>query len=211
MAESTYTMEFGPTGNRIVSILGAIVALCLLAIFLGSMARVAQFTYDVWRAKNWTSTQANVMFVKTDAVNVPRRIGRFEVELRYNYVFDGKQYTGSRLVFAGLQGDKTTVWNGYWASRMAEFFENSRAVGRPVSVFVNPANPAEATVFRDMPWDHYVAASLLMLLLGVIPMVLAGRLYRNRARSTQHRARWGVMVFLVVFSIAGGWVSGWLA
>jgi hypothetical protein len=38
-----------------------------------------------------------------------------------------------------------------------------------LQVFVNPDNPAEAVVFRDLVWGNYAALSLFMMLCGLFP------------------------------------------
>ena len=87
--------------------------------------------------------------------------------------------------------------------RQRAFFD-----GRPVPVFVNPADPADAVVYRDMVWGNYILDSLLMLLLALIPVSIAAvYLPRWYGRDTVRRAQIVIALVYAAIALAGAAVA----
>ena len=76
-------------------------------------------------------------------------------------MFAGKPYTGSRLGMSKVGGsDNIDDWHHEVNARL----EDARAAGKPVTVWVNPDNPAESVLDREMRWGE---------LLFLVPFSLA--------------------------------------
>ena len=71
-------------------------------------------------------------------------------------------------------------------------------------VFVNPADPTDAVVFRDMVWGNYVIAALLMLLSGLFPVCTARvMLPRWCGPSTVRAAQASIALLFAAIALAG--------
>lgn len=113
----------------IVSILFAVI---FGGIGLGAAWATAAMIYDGIRAADWVLVKADV-----------------EKRMTYRYVFDGREYRSGRLGVDRLGGtDNLDEWN----DRMAEYFDTARQARKPIVVWVNPNDPAEAVVDRDIRW-----------------------------------------------------------
>jgi hypothetical protein len=98
--------------------------------------------YDGTRAKDW-------VLVKADVVG----------DKGYRYRVNGVEYLGDRLGtlrFGTSDVDDTDA-------RIADILERGRAEKRPITVFVNPDNPSESMVDREIRW---------MMLLFLTPFIL---------------------------------------
>jgi hypothetical protein len=85
----------------------------------------------------------------------------FRAEGRYRYAFGGKAYTGNRLGISAMGGsDNIDDWHHEVNAKL----EAARAAGRPVTVWVNPDNPAESVFDREIRWSE---------LLFLVPFSLA--------------------------------------
>jgi Protein of unknown function (DUF3592) len=191
------TFDFGPVGNRVVALLGFAFAAAFLAASSWAAWRLADLTHDVWRARGWTVAQASVLHAGMTSDREPRRLGYYGVRIKFRYALGDKEYQAGRLVFTGQSGETVDVWNGQWLARVVEFIENSRREGRPVPVFVNPADPADAVVFRDMIWGNYVMLTLVMLLFCVpLSCMVLFHLQRMGAiKATRTMALWVALPF----------------
>ncbi len=202
-AGSTRKQAFGPTGNKAVALLGIAVASACLALSLWSTWRVAGLTHDVWRARHWVMVQANVLHVSSAATRDPRRLGYFPTRIKYRYTYGGRQYEAGRLVFTEETAETADIWDGRWLAAVTDFIEDTRREGRPLPVFINPADPADAVVFRDMVWGNFILDALLMLLLGLLPIVITRlALPRWCSAATAKAAQIGIGLLLVAFALA---------
>ena len=68
--------------------------------------------------------------------------GKKSLSVTYEYAFAGRQYTGTRVGF---------VSGGSVEARQEKF-----AVGKSVACFVNPDNPEQAILSRQMSWANWV-------------------------------------------------------
>lgn len=119
---------------------GRTLPLILALPFLGIGLFVA-----FWLApRNWLAARASQSFIETpgqiESCEVEHtgtsRKGRFRVELRYSYSVAGQAYTGERR---RPSGDPSYRSHGA-AAEQARAFEP----GRPVRVYVDPADPTRA-------------------------------------------------------------------
>jgi hypothetical protein len=118
------------------------------------------------RAKRWIERPATILDVFLHPGG--RRSGP-SVEARYQYEVDAKTYENDRVaIFSG---------NGLsdFESALARDLEDSKRTGIPVPCFVNPADPREAVLHRDL------RPTLLgiQLLLGIVPCGIAVAVIRS--------------------------------
>lgn len=106
-------------------------AFAAVAAGLGAAACVYTLVTGI-QARSWTATQATM----TQCEVVEGRKGSKRLEVSYDYTFDGRSYTGTRFGFSdGASKDE-------WAARFA--------AGSTVTCFVNPTNPGQAMLQREM-------------------------------------------------------------
>lgn len=176
MPGGTSTFDFGPVGNRVVALLGIALTAGALALASWSGWRVAGIAHDIWRARNWPSVQANILHVSMSGAREPARLGYFNSRIKYRYAYGNGSFEAGRLVFTQGTGETAEIWDGKWLATVVDFLEGSRLAGRPVPVFVNPLDPSDAVVFRDMVWGNYILLCLGMFLSG-LPLAVAARHY----------------------------------
>jgi hypothetical protein len=101
---------------------------------------------DHYASSDWVKVRAQVQSVTETPVKwlfMPDTL----LEVRYRYVFAGKEYTGTRLQW---RDPLDATGGGDWKQDMREFLSGAKAEDRPVTVYVNPARPEETVVDRSL-------------------------------------------------------------
>ena len=136
-----------------MSKLGAVLACLLFAACFGGVGAGASWALwkmidDAHRAQRW--------------VQVPAQVESFDRgSVAYRFVLNGREYHGDRLGPDPLGGtDNLDSWHQDMASRLRD----ARDSKSPVPVWVNPENPAESMVDRDIRWK--LAVFMLPFALG---------------------------------------------
>jgi hypothetical protein len=114
------------------------------------------------RALWWVEAKAKM--IQCDVV--PDSEGVEGLTVRYAYAYNGESYTGNRFGF--FDGAPKTKWS-----------EDYQA-GREVAVFINPQNPSEALLRREMTLLHW-------LLPGIFAIIAAGFGYGAQKALAQQR------------------------
>ena len=125
-------------------------ACCLLALAALTLAlwQVAQSL----RAEGWLAHPAEL--IEQHASLAPSRSPRRDLtrqEGRYRYQWAGRDYIGERLSFSLARSSGFDDWD-------AELAEQLGAPGEHFMLWVNPDNPAESVVRRDIRWGEIGAA-----------------------------------------------------
>ncbi|NWF69370.1 MAG: DUF3592 domain-containing protein [Chloroflexi bacterium] len=127
-----------------------IVALVLVVIALRSRAAAAA-------SRGWPSVVGTVLASQIEM----RRSGNTgrtpHPVVIYSYAVDGKQYTGNRISFGGSLGGSMIAY------RKIEQYP----AGSSVSVYYNPANPADAVLEQTS-----ASGTLLLWIAGIIILML---------------------------------------
>ena len=106
----------------------------------GAMYAIAGTIRDGIAARDWVRVRAEVL---------DHGGGR----VLYRYSFNDKSYTGDRLGSNVLGGTDNV---DSWHDEMESMLSSAKAEGKPVSVFVNPDNPSESMVDREIRWKLMV-------------------------------------------------------
>ena len=132
--------------DRAASILFCLVfAVPFGGVGLGSAYVMATMIYDGTRAKDWVLVKANVS----------------ESSSTYRYTVGGQQYASDRRGTMRIEGTSNV---DDFDDRVASILERGRQEKRPITVWVNPDNPAESMIDRDMRW---------MMLVFLTPFAIA--------------------------------------
>jgi hypothetical protein len=120
-------------------------------------------------AKSWIATPAQVIRVK-----LPNKQGQTVAEGSYRYDFDGKSYIGSNL---GLQYGALRDYHWSVAAQLQEALNQTESI----SVWVNPKQPSESIVDRQLRFATYLIELLFALFFfstgGLIAAIGLQRLY----------------------------------
>ena len=158
--------------------LGAALACLLFAVSFGAVGVgaswvVARMIVDGHRAEEWVGVRANVL-----------AFGRGNVD--YTYAFRGKEYRGDRLGVNPIGGtDNVDSWHDDMYSMLSE----AQAQKKPITVWVNPDNPAESMVDRTIRWKLLVFALPFALGFGGVGLGALYMFFRTLARSSEEVER----------------------
>ena len=127
----------------------AVGALACLALFGGMGGLGLWFTgssiYDGLRARDWVKVKADITHVDTGTAT-------------FTYTFNERKYAADRVGTFSL-GGSTDLDD--WEQRMDAMLSEALAEKKPVTAFVNPDNPAEAMLDREIRWK------LVIVLMGI--------------------------------------------
>ncbi len=113
---------------------------------------------DAVRAKSWAVLPAEVQLVRrVDEAHGVRPL------VRYAYHVAGREYTSTRLGIAQINGAEGV---GDWREHILRTMEAARDAHRPINVFVNPGNPTEAVVDRQLRAAYVVSMLPWLLFFG---------------------------------------------
>lgn len=129
--------------------LSAIFGSLLFAVCFGGVGALTGWLagtvlYDGIRARDWVAVEAEVT---GDDV--------------YRYVLAGNTYTSERLTLLRM-GSSDVDGSDEVSARLSQ----AKSAGKPVRVWVNPANPHESVAERGIPWMFLVAMSPFVLGFG---------------------------------------------
>lgn len=119
---------------------------------------------DSRRAEEWVLVQATVEDAQLKSSRGSKGGTSYQTAGAYSYTFGGKKFVGTQLGFDALGGSDNV---GDWQTSMAAFLEEARKTGKSIPVYVNPDNPAEAVVDRDVRWS-------LALFMGMFALIFGG-------------------------------------
>ena len=149
--------------ERISAGIGALAFLLLFGgVGLLGIYAIVGTLHDGWRASGWVPTEARITHVDAGQV-------------AYTYEWQERRYTGDRagtFVFGG------TSEIDDWDDRIEALISKARSEESPVTVYVNPSDPAESMLDREIRWK------LLLVFLpfavgftgaGVFAFVMIGR------------------------------------
>lgn len=152
--------------------------LCLLigpGIFLFFVLPILN---DWHAAKHWEPVPATLLSAGLET-RATRDGTTCEAVARYRYRYGGRERIGERVSLAAWGDDI-----GDFQRRLASELERAEARGDPVTVYVNPADPAQAVINRDLRFG-LVAVYLLFVLL--MPVTGVGLLAVARNERTDFR------------------------
>lgn len=159
------------------------VLLCLVvALVFGGVGAFASWAIgstiaEAHRTRDWVRVKATV---ERASLATGSQSATFHAEGAYRYSFAGREYSGSRLGLSKVGGsDNIDDWHEAVNARL----EDARAAGRPITVWVDPDNPADSVLDRDIRWNEIVFFVPFALAFGgvgvgalvAIPFVLRGK------------------------------------
>jgi hypothetical protein len=134
-------------------------AVFALAFGLGGVVAgvkpMANLLQDAWKARTYVAIPAQVL-----EVNLTRGgKSSLAVEARYRYELNGKTYESNRVGLHGGNADNIGDWQTQWHRKLL----NAYKAQRTITVWVDPLNPADAVIDRNIRW---------LMLLFLLPFAL---------------------------------------
>jgi hypothetical protein len=99
------------------------------------------------RMRSWQETPATIVWTKLESHSGSEGGVTYEATAEYTYQYAGRQYSARRV---GLYGGSDN-FGSYHQDVHRQLSEHQKS-GRPFRCYVNPDNPAEAILFRDLRW-----------------------------------------------------------
>jgi len=136
--------------------LGSALACLLFAVPFGGVGVFATWAigstvHEAWRARDWVRVKATVLEADLRSSSGSDGGTTYQALGSYRYDFAGKQFTGSRLGISQVGGsDNIDDWHHEVSARLAD----ARSAGKPVTVWVNPDNPVESVLDRELRWGE---------------------------------------------------------
>lgn len=143
--------------------LGVLSLLMGLGIFLFMVLPVLDDWHD---ARDWEPVEATLLRVALETHPGSDRT-TYEAVARYRYRYGGRERTGDRVAIAS-GGDNI----GGFQENLYRQLEQARARGETVTAWVNPLDPAEAVLNRDLRFELILVYLLFVALLPVTGIVL---------------------------------------
>jgi hypothetical protein len=151
-----------------------IVGLLLLLVAAFRLSSLAGYLYDGLRMRHWEQVPATVLEADFNSL-VPDRAPH--VLARYRYRYDGQNYEGTRVEIA--EGPQVIT---AFHKQLASGLKARAAEGTPATAFVNPADPSESVLDRQLRFSYlafWLALILLLTLAGTTLVVAISRYFRR--------------------------------
>ena len=133
---------------------------------------------DWYEAQDWTPVDARI-----SAADLERGDDTWRVTARYHYRFNGVEYDGDRVAFHG-GSDNIGDFHRTTHARLQEHLRNKR----PLTVYVDPRNPADAVIVRDMRWGLFGFLMIFPLVFGAAGAGIIGfSVYGGRRLARQNQ------------------------
>ncbi len=135
-------------------------ALPFAAVGVGMGVWLASTLVTYLSARSWVETPATI--IRTDLkVHHGRKSTTYEVTAEYRYDFGGRKYTGNRV---GLASGPDNI--GSFHQNAYRELSDCQKSGTPFPCFVNPADPAQALLYRDLRWEMVAFQMIFVLAFG---------------------------------------------
>jgi hypothetical protein len=133
----------------------------------GAAYVIGRMIYDGQRAQEWVGVRATV-----DAYD--------HGTVAYRYTFQGREYHGDRLGANPIGGTDNL---DSWHDDMRSMLSSAKSENKPITVWVNPENPAESMVDRTIRWKLVMFASVFALAFGGVGVGALVMLFANLFRA----------------------------
>jgi hypothetical protein len=130
------------------------------AVGLAAVGVLAWGVYQELRMRAWIEVPCRILKaeleVKSDGDGTS-----YSVKARYGYRVDGQDYTGDQVQILSFLGDVGADPRGIYAE-----LEEHRVTGRAFRCYVNPSQPKEAILYRQLYWGAMAFIAVFALTFG---------------------------------------------
>jgi hypothetical protein len=156
----------------------ALFAVPFAAVGVGMCVWIICTLVTYFSAQNWVETPATI--VRTELKSFRGKSTTYQVTADYTYQFGGQAYTGHRV---SLNGDPDNLGSFHQdAYRELSGYQKSK---KPFRCYVNPAQPDEALLYRDLRWEMLALQMIFALVFGAIGfgMLIGGLMSYKTSRA----------------------------
>ncbi|MCH9696905.1 MAG: DUF3592 domain-containing protein [Gammaproteobacteria bacterium] len=130
--------------------------------------------YQSLVAKQWTPVPATLHDIKL-STSRSKNAYTYKVEGQFSYQFNGKTYLSNQLDF---ESGKDNI--GDYHKRFYKLLNDHNKQEKPITAFVNPENPAQAVINREIRWEMLGINAIFLLVfggigLGILILVHSGK------------------------------------
>ncbi len=159
--------------------MGKLIGILFFGVF--AAAGIGFFLYGAtpmisgwWSAKSWEPAQAELLEYDLKSSHSDDTT-TYKVTARYRYDYFGQSYVGDRVGFAGGSDNI-----GSYHHDLNRTLSRVRGGSQALNIWVNPNEPSEAVIDRDMRWGLLAFKSLFLFLFGGIGLGGLYAMYRFR-------------------------------
>lgn len=144
-------------------------ALPFLGVGIWAIYSISMTLAEAQAMQGWAPVQARVISAST-AEHRDDESTTYRAEATYEYTFQGKTYTASRV---GIDTGADNI--GDWQASRGRELEAAQREGRSVEAYVDPDAPYSAIIYRDIRWGMVAFKAVFMVAFGIggLAMLLA--------------------------------------
>ncbi len=128
---------------------------------------------DAWQMRSWQATEARLTSGGYTS-HAGDDSTTYEAYATYTYTVGGRSYSNDRVGIAG-GADNVGSYQLDTGRRLGAAFGN----GQPIVVYVNPAEPAESIIDRNLRWSLIGFKSIFLLVFGGVGLGLLIYVFRS--------------------------------
>lgn len=138
-------------------------AIPFLSVGIFSTYMALSMLYGWQQARTWEPVPAEILAVRLDT-HYGRKSTTYELKARYRYQYHGRSYESTRVGFSGSGADNIGSWQEDWH----DILQQAREEGRPVQVWIDPAQPEEAVIDRSVRWAKFLFLMPFVILFSAV-------------------------------------------
>jgi len=130
-----------------------LIALCCV---LAALFAARSFAGNAWKGRamrSWVARPASIDALYTQVASSGKRTVN-RIVCRFSYEYEGKTYQGRRIT---VHGGIDNPWDGEWYERLSR----ARESGSTITCYVNPGDPADAILKREVGWAELGGAMFI--------------------------------------------------
>lgn len=136
--------------------------------------------FDALRMRQWEPVQVELLEARLAPSRTSDGNTTYRVHARYRYEVAGRAYTGERVAVSNMADNLGDYWY-----QLGWRLQNARQNGKPVMAWVNPSDPTQAVLDRELRWSLLAFWSLFLVIFGGVGsglLVWARQSWRKAAR-----------------------------
>lgn len=106
--------------------------------------------------RNWEQVPATIVHAESKCISSSSNGNRYETTAEYRYQFQGSNYTGSRISLDDANA------SDFDRKAIPDLSKHCKS-GQPFPCYVNPQQPAESILYRNLPWATLIFRGVFML------------------------------------------------
>jgi hypothetical protein len=141
-------------------------ALPFFGIGVWMLFSIGSTVYDAVRMEGWVAVEAHLTRAGYET-SAGEDSDTYQAFAEYTYTYAGLSYRGDRVAIT-KGGDNI----GDFQRRLGIRLENALRAGEPITVYVNPDDPAESIVYRTLRWGLVGFKSIFVFVFGGVGLGL---------------------------------------